>query len=137
LQEVTPATPRAFFRLAALQIRRELLDLARHYFGPHGLGDNYASQAGTAGPRGAALPYERSASSSAEPDKLAAWTEFHRQIEALPEPEREVVELLWYQGLTQADAAAVLQVSERTVKRYWQAARIKLHQALGGALPGM
>jgi RNA polymerase sigma-70 factor (ECF subfamily) len=34
LQEVTPTSVRSFFRLAAVQIRRELIDLARHYFGP-------------------------------------------------------------------------------------------------------
>src|SRR5262245_882866 len=32
LQDVRPATPREFCGLATLQIRRELLDLARHYF---------------------------------------------------------------------------------------------------------
>ena len=31
-------SPRHFFHLAALQIRRELIELARHYAGPHGLG---------------------------------------------------------------------------------------------------
>jgi hypothetical protein len=38
LAEVKPATVRDFFRLAAFHIRRELIDLARHYNGPKGLG---------------------------------------------------------------------------------------------------
>jgi hypothetical protein len=29
--------------LAALRIRRELLDLCRHYFGPHGVAANHES----------------------------------------------------------------------------------------------
>src|SRR5437660_12900850 len=43
LRDVTPPTARDYFRLAALQIRRELLDLARHYYGPHGHGARHAS----------------------------------------------------------------------------------------------
>src|SRR4051794_30107707 len=36
LRAVQPDSPRAFFALAALQIRRELIDLARHFHGPNG-----------------------------------------------------------------------------------------------------
>jgi RNA polymerase sigma-70 factor (ECF subfamily) len=66
---------------------------------------------------------------------LAAWTEFHRQIDQLPDEGRETFDLLWYQGLSRAEAAALLKVSERTLKRRWQSARLKLHQAMGGELP--
>src|SRR5688572_5186475 len=38
LEAVNPASLRDFFALASAQIRRELLDLARHYFGPEGAG---------------------------------------------------------------------------------------------------
>jgi RNA polymerase sigma factor (sigma-70 family) len=53
----------------------------------------------------------------------------------LPTENREVFDLLWYQELSQAEAAALLRVSEQTIKRRWQSARRDLHQALGGALP--
>src|SRR5580692_11156311 len=43
LAEVQPAGAVEFYRLAAVNIRRELLDLAKHYYGPRGLGANYAS----------------------------------------------------------------------------------------------
>jgi RNA polymerase sigma-70 factor (ECF subfamily) len=69
-----------------------------------------------------------------EPSHLAAWTEFHSQIDRLPAEEREIFDLLWYQELSQAEAAAQLGVSERTVKRRWQSARLLLHQALKGLL---
>src|SRR5438093_6684777 len=36
LEEVRPGSVRDFFGLAAEQMRRELLDLARHYYGPQG-----------------------------------------------------------------------------------------------------
>jgi RNA polymerase sigma-70 factor (ECF subfamily) len=37
------ADTREFFNLAAAVIRRELLDLARHFYGPRGVGTNHAS----------------------------------------------------------------------------------------------
>jgi DNA-directed RNA polymerase specialized sigma24 family protein len=46
-----------------------------------------------------------------------------------------VVSLVFYHGWTQAEIAELLRVTERTVRRYWQAACLKLSQALGGALP--
>src|SRR5262245_65524630 len=38
LEEVKPATPRDFLALATLQIRRELIDLARRFYGTEGMG---------------------------------------------------------------------------------------------------
>ena len=70
-----------------------------------------------------------------DPARLAAWTEFHDQVEALPDEEREVFDLLWYQGLSQAEAAALLGVTERVVRYRWRSARLKLHEMLGGRLP--
>ncbi len=136
LRSVTPATPRDFYRLAAAQIRRQLIDLARHYYGPVGPGTCHASWApGTANHSTAgALPYEPTDTND-EPAQLAAWSEFHAQVEMLPEEEREVFDLVWYQGLTHTQAAAILEISTRTVKRRWQAACLRLHEALGDRLP--
>jgi RNA polymerase sigma-70 factor (ECF subfamily) len=135
LGQVRPAGPADFFRLAALSIRRELLDLAKHYYGPHGQGANHASlgagRESEGGPQGSLEP----PAATDDPGRLAAWTEFHSQVDRLPEEERTVFDLLWYQELSQAEAAVLLQVSARTVKRRWQSARLKLHQALEGRLP--
>ena len=49
--------------------------------------------------------------------------------------ERELCDLLWYQGLTQPEAAALLDVPERTLKRRWQTVRLKLIDLLEGNLP--
>ena len=134
LGEIAPATPRDFFRVAALNIRRELLDLAKHYFGPLGHGAQHASWGSGDSSAGAPAPADRG-DLSTEPSRLAAWGEFHEQIGALPDEEREVFDLLWYQGLNQAEAAELLGVSERTIKRRWQAARLRLHEALHGEMP--
>jgi RNA polymerase sigma factor (sigma-70 family) len=137
LGEVQPPTARDFFRLAAAQIRRELIDMARRYAGPHGLGANHASAARAEGSDGPSPSFGAPADLTHEPGRLAAWTEFHSQVEALGEEEREAFDLLYYQGISQAEAAALLDVSERTIKRRWQAARLQLHEALGGQLPGI
>jgi RNA polymerase sigma-70 factor (ECF subfamily) len=137
LQSVTPPTLRDFYRLAALQIRRELIDLARHYYGPEGQGACHESVARPE-ESGDTTPRAFEAADSADgPSRLAAWSEFHQQVHALPAEEQEVFELVWYQGLPHTEAAALLNVSARTVKRRWQAACLRLHEALGGALPGL
>lgn len=134
LQEVTPRTTADFFRLGALNIRRELLDLAKHYYGPEGAGAHHATHADDPGRSGRPQAIDP-ADLTREPERLALWTEFHRQADALPEEEREVFDLLWYQALSQAEAAQLLSVSERTIKRRWQSARLRLHEALHGELP--
>lgn len=134
LHEVTPPSVGAFLRLAALQIRRELLDLARHYHGPRGLGAAHASVG--AGSNESTPVVQQGIDTTNEPSELARWTEFHRLVETLPDDERAAFDLVWYEELTLADAAAVLGISESTAKRRWRSARVRLHEALGGEVPG-
>jgi RNA polymerase sigma-70 factor (ECF subfamily) len=130
LKDVTPAGVTDFLRLAALNIRRELLDLAKRYYGPQGHGAHHI----TLPPDGDNAP-EPAGQSSLDPSSLAVWSEFHGQVEQLPDEERAVFDLLWYQGLSQAETAQALGVHERTIKRRWQSARLKLHAALHGEVP--
>jgi RNA polymerase sigma-70 factor (ECF subfamily) len=125
LRDVKPQSQRDFLALATLQIRRELIDLSRHYYGPEGLGANHASNAHDGSAHGAAADYP---AADSESGSLLQWVELHQQIDGLPEDEREVVGLLFYQGLTQAEAAELLTVSVRTVQRRWHAALQKLHR---------
>jgi len=117
LSDIKPATPEQYFGLAATQIRRELLDVTRSLFGPEGLAANHHSDSGeiltgTANPE--------------EPASLVEWEAFHEAVEALPTPLRDVVEALWYTGLTQGDAAKLLNISLATLKRRWTQARLIL-----------
>lgn len=132
LRAVRPDSVRGFFCLAAEQIRRELLDLVRHYQGPRGLGTNHA----TPGPPGEAetLPRRPDPADVADED-LDRWEDFHRAIDRLPEDEREVMGLVFYHGRTQAEAAELLSVSERKIRRLWRSACGNLHHSLGGCLP--
>jgi RNA polymerase sigma factor (sigma-70 family) len=129
LKEVTPQTSRDFFNLAAEQIRRQLLDLARRHRRAtvvplHPADDS--SSGGGAGPADPAPP----------PADLDRWAQFHAAVEGLPPEQREVIGLTFYHGWTQAQIAELFQVDERTVRRRWQAACQALHKALGGQLPG-
>jgi RNA polymerase sigma-70 factor (ECF subfamily) len=135
LQEVTPSSVHDFFRLAALEIRRELLDLSRHYFGPHGSAARQASAVENDGSARSPHPVCDKQDSTLDPGRLAAWTEFHQHVEALPDAEKEIFDLLWYQGLTQDEAAVLLQTPLRTIQRRWQMARLKLHRAMKGERP--
>jgi RNA polymerase sigma-70 factor (ECF subfamily) len=132
LQDVRPATAREFCGLATLQIRRELVDLARHYFGPLGLGAHHATEASPGADAPAAAP---AAGSSCNPARLAAWTDFHNQIAALPADQRAAFEARWYLNLPYAEAAELLGVSVSTLIRHYQAACRSLNEVFKGELP--
>jgi RNA polymerase sigma-70 factor (ECF subfamily) len=135
LEHVTPESTRDFLRLASLNIRRELLDLAKHYYGPHGLGTLHASQPDGASRDDGPAPAGGPSDVTHDPSRLEAWAEFHRQVSALPDALREVFDLIWYQGLARAEAAEVIGISERTLMRRWQEARLAIYDALDGQLP--
>jgi RNA polymerase sigma factor (sigma-70 family) len=131
LNDVELSDPRHFFRLAALQIRRELIDLARHYQGPQGMGAKHHTQFAGADGDEAAAAYEPS-EVTYDPSRVAEWQEFHSRVGQLPDEEREVFDLLWYHELPQEQAASMLDVSVRTVRRRWRSARLMLHDVLTG-----
>ncbi len=130
LEQVELDSVRHFFNLAAVQIRRELLDLAKHHFGPQGGGANHHTDGQPADDQGGSIH-----GTPQEPMSLDDWSEFHVQVEAMPDEEREVFNLIWYDGLTQPEAAQALGTSLRTVKRRWQSARLFLFEALQGERP--
>jgi RNA polymerase sigma-70 factor (ECF subfamily) len=127
LEHLRPSSVRDFFGLAAEQLRRELLDLARHFHGPQGLAAHHESHArdGTSSGPAADPP-----ASEEDPAELERWTAFHQGVASLPAEEREVVGLIFYHGWTQPAVAELLQISERTVRRRWESALRKLCDAL-------
>lgn len=145
LEQVQPTTVREFIGLASIQIRRELFDLTRHYYGREGASSNpdQPRSPKIAPARGQneqinvgdAPAHDSPAEKSLDPVQLSAWAEFHQHVQDLPDQEREVVELLWYQELSQDEAADLLAVDKSTVKRRWRSARMKLGEALQGWLP--
>jgi RNA polymerase sigma-70 factor (ECF subfamily) len=125
LKEAHPTSTREFFALAAEQIRRELLDLVRHFFGPEGLGAHHSSVS----PDDSKPPPEPADRTESAED-LEKWSAFHEEVAKLPAEEREVVGLIYYHGWTQAQVAKLFHVSARTVRRRWESALVKLYRAL-------
>ena len=109
LGDVHPDSIRAFFGLAVTQIRRTLIDLARHHFGPEGQAARHQSQGyGSDGPN---LLDSKPSRGDEPPETLAAWAQFHEAVEQLPTEEHEAFSLIWYGDATQKEAAEVLDVS--------------------------
>jgi RNA polymerase sigma factor (sigma-70 family) len=121
LREARPATVREFFALAAQHMRWELNDLARSL-------DQH--------PRTAAIDWPL----PAPPDSDSALSSDCRRImaviEDLPTDEREVFDLVRLQGMTQVEAAAVLGVTTRTVKRRLDRGLLLLTERLCDLRPG-
>lgn len=122
LANVKPESPRQFYGLAATQIRRELIDLARHFSGPEGIGSSHQTDDGET--------IKRSSEADYKPESVERWSEFHTQVDELAAEQRAVVDLLWYEGMSQPEAAKVLGISLATLKRRWQAARLQLSDQL-------
>lgn len=131
LETVVPESPERFLGLAALQIRRELIDLARTYAGPESHAANHDSDSlridDTVVSRVAIAT-----APSEPPGQLERWTQLHEAAAKLPPEERQLFELAWYLGLHRTEAAKVLGCSLRTVNRRWTRVKTALREALPG-----
>lgn len=131
LQNMRPATTRDFFNLAAVHIRRELLDLARHF--------RNRTWVPLETDAGSPDPYNgrpRAEPANPQADDFDVWTRFHEAVDQLPTEEREVVGLVFYHGWTQVQIADLFGVDERTIRRRWASACERLRTLVGGAMPG-
>jgi RNA polymerase sigma factor (sigma-70 family) len=117
LQEIRPRSVRQFFGLVNKHLRWELNAIARRI-------DQARSARG--------LSHEPQ--SPQPPTGDGESSTLHRillHIESLPEGEREVFELVRIQGLTHAEAAEVLQVSQKTIQRRLRNGLLLLTESLG------
>ena len=132
LKKTSVADSRHFFRLAAKKIRETLIDMARHYQGALGVASHHATQLPNDESNRPNSPLELAGEMTQNPQQLAQWKELHEGIESLPEPLREMFDLLWYNELSQDQAASIVGVSTRQVKRRWRDAKLALAEVLGG-----
>src|SRR5690242_13546433 len=103
LREARPANVRQFFALAGQHTRWELNDLARRL----------DEQPRAVDVPDGTLPAPAASDSGLSP----VGRRMIEAIDALPEDEREVFDLVRVQGLTQVEAAEVLGVAPKTVQR--------------------
>jgi RNA polymerase sigma-70 factor (ECF subfamily) len=122
LRTTRPATVRRFFALASQHMRWQLNDLARRL-------DERPAAAALAESGVADAP--ASTASGLSPDARRML----EAIECLPEDEREIFDLVCIQGLTHAEAATVIGVSEKTVQRRLGRARRMLAEQLADLRP--
>ena len=122
LRKTRPPTVRRFFALANQHMRWQLNDLA------HRLDERPAAAA--LAESGVAAPPDSTASGFS-PDARRIL----EVIEGLPDEEREVFELVGIQGLTHAEAATVVGVSQKTVQRRLHEARLLLAERLADLRP--
>lgn len=120
LRTMRPATTRDYFNLAAVHIRRELLDLARRskIRNPDVFGVPSAPE----------VWHEPTIET---PDDFEFWVRFHQAVDKLSDAEREVVGLVFYHGWKQKQIADLFGVDERTVRRRWHRACDNLRKLMG------
>jgi len=122
LREARPANVRQFFALAAQHTRWELNDLARRQDHRPAAVELHEGL----------LPIESGSDSTLRPDVRRML----EGIDAMPADEREAFDLVRVQGMTHAEAADVLGVATRTVKRRLDRSLRLLTERLGDLRPG-
>ena len=121
LRQARPTSTRQFFALACQHMRWELNDMARRF-------DEQPAAAELADEE---LPAPPSSDSGLTVDGRRIL----EAIDRLPEGEREAFDLVRIQGLTQTEAAAVLEVSVMTVNRRLSRGLQLLGATLGDLCP--
>jgi RNA polymerase sigma-70 factor (ECF subfamily) len=118
LETTRPQTVDGFFGLVFHKVRQVLLDMASR--------QRRSDARRRAGPLDAdeaeALAAFDQADTTYDPGRLAQLTEFHEQIENLPDNQRAVFELHYYGGFSQAEIAQMLNLHKKQVSRLWLAA---------------
>jgi RNA polymerase sigma-70 factor (ECF subfamily) len=119
-----------FFGHTAAWMRDVLCDLLRKSYGRN---DNRPAVLPLDGGSADTGPQYELSSSTLDGEKLRRWTEFHEAVARLPDDLRTAFDLLWYVGMSQAEAAELLGIAVPTVKLRWMKARLQVQQALGGS----
>jgi RNA polymerase sigma factor (sigma-70 family) len=126
LEKAQPRTVEGFFGLVFINVRHILLDLVRRR-----RRDDARRRGGPLGGDEPRVPgaFDR-ADTTYDPARLALLTELHQQVETLPDDERNVFDLRYYGGYSQAEIARILGLHPRKVSRLWCSATERLAEWL-------
>jgi RNA polymerase sigma factor (TIGR02999 family) len=111
-----------FFAAASIVMRRILVDHARARFAAKRTGGKQRMELD-----------DFMASASPRIEQLLILDEALTRLAQWDRRQARLVEMMYFGGLTAKEAAGVLGIGERTVKRDWRAARAWLQAQLGGA----
>lgn len=132
LKDVKPASEADFINLAALQIRREIVDLYRHHFGPMGHATFHSTVPTASDEWGqVTLLYDLIVNSEGGPADKFDENELRKLVDQLDQEHRAVFVLLVFKELDQVEAAKKLNLSVSTVKRRWREAKAQLQDVVG------
>jgi RNA polymerase sigma-70 factor (ECF subfamily) len=135
LETVELRDARHLLRLTALEIRRELLDLARKHAGPESAAAHHETNL-LATADGVRMRVDLATDEAAEPpDQIEPWTRLHDAVAALDADDRELFDFVWFLGATQHDIATLTGSSPRTVRRQWESIKRRLVKVLDGDFP--
>jgi RNA polymerase sigma factor (sigma-70 family) len=135
LENVKPDSTTHFYNLAATQMRRELLDLAKRYRGVRA--QMLSLDASSPDDRLASREPADSRKPEGALDEFEKWEALHKAVEELPENEREILNLRFYHGWDQQQIAEKLDVTVRTVHRWSANAYGRLKERLGDKIPSL
>lgn len=128
LASVTLETEADFFCFMAHNIRQVLLTFAAKTRPALLPGAGPADSAAESG----AGPADR----SHDPQALAEWTEFHEQVNRLPDLQRDIFAMHYYLEIPQARVAELLGLPPKAVSRQWIAATEQLAEGFFDGRPG-
>jgi RNA polymerase sigma factor (sigma-70 family) len=128
LETTQPETVEGFFGLVFVKVRQVLLDMAQSQ---RRRDARYGQAPPDRGGSDAVADFDQ-ADTTHDPGRLAVLTEFHEQIEKLPEDQRRIFEMHYYGGFSQAEIAQMLGLHRKQVSRLWLAATGKLALWLEG-----
>jgi len=128
LVEVRPQTAQHMFALASQHIRFELLDLIRH----HRREQRVTSLQAMVDSEGRA--YDPADTGTDVAARLVNWECFNEKLAQLPDELRQVVDLLYFQRMSQQDAATLLGVTDRTIRNRLRAVEDKMRRLVGDCL---
>lgn len=111
--QIQPATALDLFKLAATNLRWALLDLNKKLQDRDDVHLDGAWEL---------LPDQQTPS----PQELTVWAEFHDYIACLPDDQRCLFDLLYYQGLSLTAAADLLGQPLSTLRRHWLEAQLNI-----------
>ena len=132
LRSLRPENTRDVFTLAAVHVRRELLDLARRATSKR----LQLLSLPAGGDGGSSSGYPVPEPEHRAPDDFDLWVRFHEAVEELDPVKRELVSLIFYHGWTKVQVADWFGKDVRTISRWWIDACIELRAKIGEDLPG-
>lgn len=128
LESVRPESERHLMALAAMQVRRTVIDLARKFGGPRSPVKNQVTN--VVARDGQMIELVKEAAEASEGLDTLDMTTFHEEVERLPAELRQVFELRYYLGASVTDVAGTVGCEPRTVKRRWKLAKDQLQARL-------